>query len=402
MLKKLRLKFILVNMTIVTVMLGIIFGLLYYSTSRNLEQESLRMMENVAMNPRQTAPPGIPRREVRLPYFCVLVDRAGETAEAGGEFLDLSDEELLNTLLQRAYDAQSPSGVLKDCGLRFFRRETPMGTCIVFADITSELSTLKNLLKTFAATGSAAFLAFLGITVLLARWAVKPVEDAWQQQKQFVADASHELKTPLTVILTDAELLHAPECPETDRQQLSGSIITMSRQMRGLVERLLELARIDNSRVEEAFRRVSASEVLTAAAMMFEPVFFEKELPFVYEVEPDLFVNGNEDHLKQLADILLDNAGKYASPGGKIFLRLKRVQHRHCLLEVSDQGEPIGSEDLKHLFKRFYRADKARTMNHSYGLGLSIAQKIVEEHHGRIWAESRDGYNRFFAELPLL
>ena len=277
-----------------------------------------------------------------------------------------------------------------------------MGTCIVFADITSELSTLKNLLKTFAATGSAAFLAFLGITVLLARWAVKPVEDAWQQQKQFVADASHELKTPLTVILTDAELLHAPECPETDRQQLSGSIITMSRQMRGLVERLLELARIDNSRVEEAFRRVSASQVLTAAAMMFEPVFFEKELPFVYEVEPDLFVNGNEDHLKQLADILLDNAGKYASPGGRIFLRLKRVPHRHCLLEVSDQGEPIGSEDLKHLFKRFYRADKARTMNHSYGLGLSIAQKIVEEHHGRIWAESRDGYNRFFAELPLL
>lgn len=402
MLKKLRLKFILVNMTIVTVMLGIIFGLLYYSTSRNLEQESLRMMENVAMNPRQTAPPGIPQQEVRLPYFCVLVDRAGETAEAGGEFLDLSDEALLNTLLQRAYDAQSPSGVLKDCGLRFFRRETPMGTCIVFADITSELSTLKNLLKTFAATGSAAFLAFLGITVLLARWAVKPVEDAWQQQKQFVADASHELKTPLTVILTDAELLHAPECPETDRQQLSGSIITMSRQMRGLVERLLELARIDNSRVEEAFRRVSASEVLTAAAMMFEPVFFEKELPFVYEVEPDLFVNGSEDHLKQLADILLDNAGKYASPGGNIFLRLKQVQHRHCLLEVSDQGEPIGSEDLKHLFKRFYRADKARTMNHSYGLGLSIAQKIVEEHHGRIWAESRDGYNRFFAELPLL
>ena len=87
-------------------------------------------------------------------------------------------------------------------------------------------------------------------------------------------------------------------------------------------------------------------------------------------------------------------------PGGETIVKLSRNTHKHCLLEVSNQGEAISSEDLKNIFKRFYRADKARAMNHSYGLGLSIAQSITEEHHGKIWAESQDGYNRFYVELP--
>ena len=292
------------------------------------------------------------------------------------------------------------SGVLKDYRLRFLRLETPMGPRIVFADMTSEQSTLNNLIRTFLMTGSAAFLVFLGISILLARWAVKPVDLAWQQQKQFVADASHELKTPLTVIQTSAELLHAPDCPEIDRKTLTDSILTMSCQMRGLVENLLDLARIDNGSVKEEYCTVSFSDILSDAVMMFEPIFFEKGLPLRYEVEPDIHVSGIPSHLKQLAGILLDNASKYASPGGETFVKLSRSGHKRCLLEVSDQGEPINSEDLKNIFKRFYRADKARAMNHSYGLGLSIAQSITEEHRGKIWCESRDGYNRFYAEIP--
>ena len=96
----------------------------------------------------------------------------------------------------------------------------------------------------------------------------------------------------------------------------------------------------------------------------------------------------------------MDNAGKYASAGGETFVKINRSAHKHCLLAVSNQGEPISNEDLKNIFKRFYRADKARAMNHSYGLGLSIAQSIAEEHHGKIWAESEGGWNRFYVELP--
>lgn len=400
MLKKLRLKFILINMTIVTIMLGVIFGLLYYSTSRNLERESMQMMESVAMNPMQLGPPNKPPKDVRLPYFSVMINHAGEATEIGGGFFDMSDREFLRELLEVTFDTHTNTGVLKEYNLRFSLKELPMGKCIVFADMTSEQSTLQNMMRTFFIVGSAAFLLFLGISILLARWAVKPVDLAWQQQKQFVADASHELKTPLTVIQTSAELLHAADCPERDRKTLTDSILTMSCQMRGLVENLLDLARIDNGSVKEEYSTVSFSDIVSETAMTFEPVFFEKGLPLHYDIEPDICVNGIESHLKQLISILLDNAAKYAAPGGETIVKLSRGTHKHFLLEVSNQGEAISDEDLKNLFKRFYRADKARAMNHSYGLGLSIAQSIAEEHHGKIWAVSMDGYNRFYSELP--
>ena len=400
MLKKLRLKFILINMTIVTMMLGGIFGFLYYSTGRNLERESMRMMDSVAMNPMQKKPPDKPPRDVHLPYFSVMIDHAGKVEAVDSGFFDLSDREFLDELLETTFDKQTDTGVLEEYNLRFLLRELPMGQCIVFADMTSEQSTLRNMVRTFLMIGSAAFLIFLGISILLARWAVKPVDRAWQQQKQFVADASHELKTPLTVIMTDAELLHAPDCPEADRKPLSESILAMSVQMRGLVENLLDLARIDSESLKEETGTVSFSDVVSEAVMVYEPVFFEKGFPLRYEIEPGIQVNGIESHLKELLGILLDNAGKYTSSGGEIFVKLCRSAHKHCLLEVSNQGEPISEEDLKNIFKRFYRVDKARAMNHSYGLGLSIAQSIAEEHHGKIQAESDGGYNRFYVEIP--
>ena len=400
MLKKLRLKFILINMLIVTLMLGVIFGLLYYSTGRSLERESLQMMESLADNPGKPGPPDRPKENIHLPYFSILIDRDGKAIETDGNFFDLSDPSQTDQILALLGGTQEKSGVLKEYGLRYLRTETPLGPRILFADMTSEQATLRNLIRTFALLGSAAFLIFLAISVFLARWAVKPVELAWKQQKQFVADASHELKTPLTVILTDAELLHAPDCPEKDREPLSGSILKMSLQMRGLVESLLDLARIDNDSVKESFGTVPLSDVVSEAVMTFEPVFFEKGLPLHCEIEPGIEITGIAPHLKQLTDILLDNAGKYASPGGETVVKVSRCAHKRCLIEVSDQGEPIRESDLNNLFKRFYRADPARAMNHSYGLGLSIARSIAEEHHGKIWCESRDGRNRFFVELP--
>ena len=292
MLKKLRLKFILINMTIVTIMLGVIFGLLYVSTKRSLERESLRMMEAVAMDPIKPGPPGLrpaevgSPEEVRLPYFSVRIDKTGEPAEVGGGFFDMSDPEYLRELLRVTRETNEEAGVLEDYDLRFSFKKLPMGQYVVFADMSSERSTLRNLVRTFVMTGSAAFLLFLVISILLARWAVKPVDKAWQQQKQFVADASHELKTPLTVIMADAELLNAPDCPEADRKTLTGGILAMSSQMRGLVENLLDLARIDNGSVKEERSEVSFSDTVSDAILTFEPVFFEKGLPLRYEIEP--------------------------------------------------------------------------------------------------------------------
>ena len=258
---------------------------------------------------------------------------------------------------------------------------------------------MRSLTNTCVIIGVLSFAVFLGLSFLLARWAVKPVETAWNQQRQFVADASHELKTPLTVILTNAELLQEPEYDEQARSRFVDSIMTMSHQMRGLVESLLELARVDNGGQNMVFFRLNFSELVSDALLPFEPVYFEKGLTLESNVEENLFVKGSQQHLKQVADILLDNASKYASADSTVRVILRR-QGSHCLLSVASAGDAISKEDLKNIFKRFYRMDKARSMNHSYGLGLSIADSIVSKHGGKIWAESADGVNTFFVQLP--
>ena len=248
--------------------------------------------------------------------------------------------------------------------------------------------------------GGGAFLIFFGISVALAHWAIRPVDKAWQQQRQFIADASHELKTPLTVIMTNAELLQSPDYDEESRSGFVNSILVMSKQMRGLVEQLLELARADNGQNLPPFSRLDFSSVIKNAVLPFEPVFFEQGIELSSDVEDGIFVNGDSEHLRQAAEIFLDNAQKYSSVPGKAVVCLKRSGKSRCRLSVSNTGDAIPPEELKNIFKRFYRVDKARSRNGSFGLGLSIAESVIKRHRGKIWAESKNGMNTFFAELP--
>jgi signal transduction histidine kinase len=132
----------------------------------------------------------------------------------------------------------------------------------------------------------------------------------------------------------------------------------------------------------------------------FEPVFFEKDLLLEVQIAEGIAVQGSEAQLERLAAILLDNAQKYSCAGAATTVVLRPQSRNHCLLAVSNQGEAIPPDELKNIFKRFYRVDKARTESNSYGLGLAIAQSIAELHHGKIWAESKHGVNTFFVSLP--
>ena len=273
---------------------------------------------------------------------------------------------------------------------------------IVFADISSEVATMNNLIRNCVLIGLLSFLVFLVIAIYFARWAVKPVEDAWIQQRQFVSDASHELKTPLTVILTDAEMLKSRDFDDSKKKQFADNIYTMSMQMRGLVESLLQLARVDNGAIQKSpMQMVDLSQLAANEILTFEVLFFEKGLILEDKVQEGITVRGSEQHLKQVIEILLDNAQKYSDPHGTVTVSLEKTGAHKCILSVADPGEAISEENLKNIFKRFYRIDEARAMNHSYGLGLSIAENIVENHKGRIWAESKDGINTFKVELAL-
>ena len=398
MLRRLRLKFVVINMAMVTVMLGVIFGLVYHFTRVDLERENLDMMRAVALVP-ALARPGRPdevSEEVRLPYFVLQIASDGAVASFGGGYYDLSDRAFLQSLADEAVSTPGGTGVLEEYALRFCLVSTPMGERLVFCDISSERSTLSGLARTCLLLGALSFLAFLGLSLVLARWAVKPVERAWQQQRQFVADASHELKTPLAVITTNAELLQgtAP-APAVEH------ILTTARQMRALVEGLLELARADAGEPSAPMALVDWSALTGSALLPFEPVFFERELVLTSQIQPGLTVWGQSGQLRQVVDILLDNAQKYARAPSTVSLSLARTGHDRCLLTVENQAEPLSQGELEDLFKRFFRRDRARSRDGSFGLGLAIARQILSAHRGRIWAESRGERLRFCVELPL-
>ena len=386
-------------MLIVTVMLTGIFTLVYHFTREDLETQSVSMLQAVAATPFRTKRPGDPPDWVQLPFFVLDLDQAGNVTSAVG-YYDLTDEDDLQALVSDVDSAGDRVGVLPDYGLRYCRSVTPHGERIAFADMSSEQATLSNLIKTCLLIGALCFAVFLLISWLLARWAVKPVEKAWQQQRQFVADASHELKTPLTVIMTNAELLNSPDFDEKRRSQFAAHILTMSRQMRQLIEEMLDLARTDSGQGNLVLSQVDLSKLVSDAVLPFEPVFFEAGLTLTTDIQPGITLRGSGQHLRQTADILLDNARKYTQAPGEVTVTLTRTGSR-CRLAVSNPGPEISKEDLKNIFKRFYRSDAAHTQRGSYGLGLSIAQNIVLRHHGKIWAESKNGRNTFYVELPV-
>ena len=211
MLKKLRLRFVCVLMAIVTVTLCLMFGLVYHFTRENLESQALSMMESVVEDPLQLGRPNSRSQEMKLPYFLIKVSAHGELVAVSGGYYDLSDETFLKDLILRVSEAGTDSGMIPEYNLRYLLTRNYASSTLVFADMSSEKTTLKTLATAFAGIGLVCLLAFLAIAELLARWMIRPAEKAWSQQRQFVSDASHELKTPLTVILTNAELMQMTE-----------------------------------------------------------------------------------------------------------------------------------------------------------------------------------------------
>ena len=402
MLRRLRIKFVCINMAIVTVMLATIFGMVLHFTQQNLEQESLRMMQALAGMPSRINPPGAFPLESRLPHFIIEYNYEQGIISVDSGVYDLSDRQLLKEIVSQTIAAEEQNGKLREYSLRYLRLSTPRGEKLIFADMSSELSTMENLLKSCAMIGLSSFMLFFVISLLLARWSIRPVEQAWKQQRQFIADASHELKTPLTVISTNAELLQTSIHDPLQCQQCSDHILAMSHQMRGLVESLLALARVDDGSANLTLSPLDFSQLTNNAALPFDPVFFEHGLFLECRIDPGIQVKGSSSHLCQVIEILLDNARKYSNPDTTVELTLSRSGHNLCQLALANRGEEISQEDLTNIFKRFYRGDAARSMNHSYGLGLSIAQRVAEEHKGKIWAESRDGINTFYLQLPTL
>lgn len=402
MLKRLRIKFIAVIMSIVTVLFVVIFGLVLHLTKQNIERESVQMMRSLAFRPPVASPvhkPDNVPKNIRLPFFTVDINSDGEITAFGSDYYDLSDKEMLRRLVDAANESSSETGIISEYDLRYMKFDNGRRSSIVFADISSEKAMIRGLIRNSIIIGLIGYVVFFFISLLLAKWVTKPVEKNWNEQKQFIADASHELKTPLTVIMTNAEMLSDKKYTESDREGFTKNILSTSKRMRGLVESLLELARLDSSKAPPKTSTLDLSKLINDCILPFEPLFYESGLELSADIDDGISLEGDKDKLRQVVNILLDNALKYSDPAGSVTIKLKR-QSSSCLLSVSGAGAPISKVDCQNIFKRFYRIDQSRNDVQSYGLGLPIAQSIISEHHGKIWAESSDGLNTFCVSLP--
>lgn len=406
MIRTLRRKFVLINMALVSVVLAVMLGGLLFSTVRTAQNETMdALRRGVALwEPgRIKIVPGGPRREPGLQnsptaVFWVLVDDSGDIVQSDTSQVDIEDATLAQ-VTAAVLTAGRESGTLADPALRYLCQAAPGGVRIAFADRSSELAAIRRMAVVLAAAGLLALAAFGAVSVFLARWALRPVEQAWQQQRQFVADASHELKTPLTVILASASLMAShPEQTVAAQRQWLDSIREEGGRMKQLIEELLFLARADAVQ-PPVFSAVDWSEVTESAALAFESVSFEKGIALDVDIAPGLTVQGSAPQLTQLTEILLDNACKYATGSRHVTLML-RAAGGDGVLTVSNTGVTLSAEQLSHLFERFYRADPARSEG-GHGLGLAIARTIAQTHRGRIKAQSSGGVTTLTVTLPL-
>ncbi len=267
-------------------------------------------------------------------------------------------------------------------------------TLVAFMDNTIVRDSMTTLFRYTLIFGGMAIVLLFFVAIFLANRIVRPLEESYRKQKQFISDAGHELKTPVSVVNANAELLKR----EIGENRWLSNIQYENARMGALVTQLLELARTENVTPEMA--EVELGRIVMGEALPFETVIFEKGAKLQCDVAEDLRVVGNAAQLSQLVSILLDNAIRHNIPGGTIRIELRR-EKAHAVLSVSNEGAPIPAEQQKLLFDRFYRADAARTGGDGrYGLGLAIAKAIVEAHHGQISVSCPDGLIVFTAVMP--
>ena len=387
MIKKLRKKVMGLAVLFVAILLSAVLLSLFFSARNTIAQRSTEQLMSALQF-------GV--EQAQAPCFIAEVLPSGTVRVSGSNYYDLSDHEALSEAVEAAMNSGLRQGVLGEQGLRFCRQDGLLTVRFAFMDSSFEQDTLRSL----ALMGVLLFVAALAVVAavgwLLAGYITRPVERAWKREKQFLADASHELKTPLTVILSSSALLE--ETADEEQAAYVENIRAEGQRMKALVEDMLTLWRTEER--SPVLAPMSLSEIITEAALRFEPVTFEAGHPLHYDIENELSVLGEEEKLRRVVNILLDNAVKYAAPNTAVRLTLDKVG-KQAVLAVENEGVPIPAEKLEHLFDRFYRADESRGEAKGFGLGLAIAREIVHGHRGTITARSDKGATVFTVALPL-
>ena len=421
MLKKLRNNFLALNMTLTSVLLIAAFALVLAVSVSSADRElDSRIQRNIFAfgggrgegRRLDNFPGGVDtppkdneedaERPEPIENISLRLGPGGEILEKRAQLEYVADAALANIEKTDSRLIRTDSGYYK---YRIFEGENELGETNYFLNLTNadaQINMLKNLALTLLAVLIAALLLVFLISLFFANRAIRPIEEAWDKQNRFIADASHELKTPLTTINTNVDVLlaHGESTIDEERKWL-GYIKDEAERLSELTNSLLYLARLDYSAAEKTEpAKVSFSQAAESVILVSEAVIYEKNINFSENVEDDIFIKGDEGQIKQLVVILLDNAMKYVSENGEIRLELKKSGGK-ARLTVSNTYS--GDLEETKVFDRFYRADKSRARSSGgYGLGLAIAKSITELHKGTITLSGSGGCAVFTVEIPAL
>lgn len=318
-------------------------------------------------------------------YFTVTVDENGEVTDCDLDRIAAVDEETAEEYTQTAQQKNKTTGFQ---GIYRYRvTETEDGAKYVFLDCRREISNFRTVLVTTISVSLLGLAAVFVLVVIFSRMVFRPVEESIQKQKRFITDASHELKTPLTIIDANIEVMEM----ESGESQWTKSTRKQIQRLSGLVQQLVTLSRLDEEKGLEEKCEFNLSEAVSECVQPYESLAQTREKNLTLNIEEDITYTGDERSIRQLAGILMDNAVKYSSENGNITLTLKK-KGKKIFLEVYNDADDLPQGKLDVLFERFYRLDSSRNSGTGgSGIGLSMAKAIVQAHKGKITAENKNG-----------
>ncbi|MBQ9750624.1 MAG: HAMP domain-containing histidine kinase [Clostridia bacterium] len=402
MIYRLQKRFILICtasvLTVIVLVFGVILALNISSMNRNIDMLADRVSEGGGRFPgsfeEKPQPDKMPPRneqgfEFITPetpfstrHFTVFFDKHGNVARTNTESIYSISEETAIDYAKSALGDKDRRGWIASYRYKVFA--TDMGYGVVFVDGSMSRSSLMQSMTIagFVLLGCATLVLIL--IFLLSKKAVKPIAESYEKQKQFITDANHELKTPLTLILANIDIAEA----ELGQNEWLNDIRSEGHRMAELVNQLVALSRMDEEGRQLNITDVAFGELVADTVSEFEPLAKERGKALTSNIEKGISYCGDEALLHRLVGILMDNAIKYCDHGGDITVNLHRG--RRIILTVENTYASVGELELNRLFDRFYRADKARKFTGGFGVGLSMAKAIAEKHKGEITAYKKD------------
>ena len=389
MLKKLKLKFILHNILLHGVAVVIIFSAFCFLIYIAEEGKLTNVLEDNTQIVQTHLPtfPTVPKEPDGLIYdhsFTVLVNHDNQIIETTQTDIQRATVE---EALSAAIGSDMKRGNINKLHLSYIKVPVKDGLLVSFVSREHLEERVKQTFLHAALAGFVSILLFLVISKILADIAIAPVEAAWQQQKQFIADASHDLKTPLTVILANNNIIssHRDESVESQMKWIESTSEEAGR-MSDLINKMLELAKSEAAKEELKIGEINLSETVENSILQFEVVAFEKNITIESGIQPNIIVKTHAQTFSKVLEILFDNAIKYSDEGGKISVALYTASKK-VYFSINNKGEYIKPDELPHIFERFYRTNKERNV-HGHGLGLSLAKKKCDMMGAKLSVES--------------